>query len=229
MESGAFTVRRLRLDELDTIRAWATQEGWNPGIPDAAAFYHADPQGFFVGELDGRPVSCISCVAYDASFGFLGQYIVRPDCRGRGYGIQVWRAGMEHLGVRNVGLDGVVGQQENYQKSGFQYAHSHIRYRGVGGGKTSADVVPLSEVPFNDLIAFDREHFPAPRSGFLQRWIGLPGATALGVVRGGRLLGYGVIRPAVEGWKIGPLSLTGRRWPTPSCKVSSLPQRGNPS
>jgi hypothetical protein len=65
------------------------------------------PRGFFIGELDGQPVSCISCVAYDGSFGFVGLYIVQPALRGRGYGLQTWRAGMAHLGTRNFGLDGV--------------------------------------------------------------------------------------------------------------------------
>ena len=53
----------------------------------------------------GEPVACLSCVAYDDSFRFAGHYIVRPEFRGQGYGIQVWRAGMAHLGTRDVGLN----------------------------------------------------------------------------------------------------------------------------
>lgn len=206
---AGFTVRRMNRGEVDLIREWATAEGWNPGLHDAGCFYVTDPDGFFLGELNGEPVACISCVSYDTSFGFLGQYIVRSDCRGQGYGIQVWRAGMDHLGDRNVGLDGVVSQQENYLKSGFRYTHSHVRYRGVGGGEGAAGVVPLSDVPFDALAAYDREHFPAPRPGFLQSWIAIPGAVALGCARSGKLVGYGVIRPAVEGFKIGPLFADG--------------------
>ena len=103
-----FTVRPMKREEVALIREWANAEGWNPGTHDGDCFYHTDPGGFFLGELDGEPVACISCVAYDESFGFLGQYIVRPGFRGRGYGIEVWRAGMAHLGSRNVGLDGVL-------------------------------------------------------------------------------------------------------------------------
>src|SRR6185437_7815668 len=117
---------RMRADELDTIREWATLEAWNPGSHDAAAFFVADPDGFFVGELNGKAVSCISCVAYGGDFGFLGQYIVRPDARGRGFGVRTWATGMDHLGGRNIGLDGVLEQQSNYERSGFRYAHQHI-------------------------------------------------------------------------------------------------------
>lgn len=200
-----FTVRRMKRSEAGLIRDWATAEGWNPGLHDAECFFDTDPAGFFVGELAGQPVACISCVAYDSTFGFLGQYIVRPGFRGQGYGIRVWDAGMAHLGQRNVGLDGVIAQQDNYRKSGFMFAHNHIRYRGLGEGKPASDVVPLSHVPHDAVVEYDRERFPAPRSGFLRNWIALPGAIARGCVREGKLVGYAVMRPAVEGYKIGPL------------------------
>ncbi len=200
-----FTVRPMKREEVALIREWANAEGWNPGTHDGDCFYHTDPGGFFLGELDGEPVACISCVAYDESFGFLGQYIVRPGFRGRGYGIEVWRAGMAHLGSRNVGLDGVLAQQDNYARSGFQFAHQHIRYQGEGGGPSSPEVVRLSSVPFEDVLAYDRRCFPAPRPTFLRAWLQLPESVALGYLREGRLAGFGVIRRSADGFKVGPL------------------------
>ncbi len=162
------TVRCMERAEVDLIREWATAEGWNPGLHDGGCFFDTDSPGFHLGELNGGPIACISCVAYDDSFGFLGQYIVHPGFRGQGYGLQLWQAGMTHLGERDVGLDGVVAQQENYRRSGFEFAHSHIRYRGVGSKGPASGVVALSEVPFEALAAYDRERFPAPRPGFLR-------------------------------------------------------------
>jgi hypothetical protein len=129
-----FIVRTMQPDEVGMARAWAAAEGWNPGLHTGRCFYTADPGGFFVGELDGQPISCISCVAYDDAFGFVGLYIVRPEFRGRGYGLRTWRVGMAHLGTRNVGLDGVRAQQRNYERSGFAVAYHHVRYQGEGGG-----------------------------------------------------------------------------------------------
>jgi hypothetical protein len=105
-----FIVRVMLPEEVEMIRTWSTAEGWNPGLHHGPCFFASDPEGFFVGELEGRPISCISCVAYDDSFGFLGLYIVRPEFRGRGYGLRTWRVGMARLGERNVGLDGVPAQ-----------------------------------------------------------------------------------------------------------------------
>jgi hypothetical protein len=187
------------------IRTWEIAEGWNPGLHHGPCFFATDPEGFFIGEFDGRPVSCISCVAYDDSFGFLGQYIVQPAFRGRGYGLQTWRAGMVRLGPRNVGLDGVLAQQGNYERSGFAVAHHHIRYQGAGGGRSPAGVVRLSAVPFEDVLAYDRGCFPAPRPTFLRAWMALPESVALGFLREGRLAGFGVAHRGVEGFKIGPL------------------------
>ena len=200
-----FCVRVIRPTEIEVIRAWATAEGWNPGLHDGPCFCATDPGGFFVGELDGQPISCISCVAYDDSFGFLGQYIVKPEVRGHGHGIRTWQAGMAHLGTRNVGLDGVLVQQSNYERSGFSFAHHHIRYQGEGGGRSPGGVVRLSAVPFEDVLAYDRRCFPAARSAFLRGWLALPESVALGCLREGQLAGFGVVRRSVEGFKIGPL------------------------
>jgi len=201
----SFTVRRMKREGLGLIRSWAAAEQWNPGLHDADAFFAADPEGFFLGELDGEPAACISCVAYGTGFGFLGQYIVRPEFRGRGYGLAVWKAGMQHLGDRNIGLDGVLNQQENYRTSGFHFAHQHIRYHARGGGDSPPGLIRLAEVPFEELFRYDRLHFPAERREFLREWIAMAGSTALGSMRFGRLAGYGVIRPSQDGCKVGPL------------------------
>ena len=60
-------------------------------------------------------------------------------------------------------------------------------------------------MPWQDVAAYDAPLFPADRESFLRRWIGRPGATALGVVRDGALRGYGVMRPCRIGHKVGPL------------------------
>ncbi len=200
-----FRIRTMTPADLDLAVDWAAGEGWNPGLDDAEAFRTADPDGFLIGELAGEPVGCISVVAYGEGFGFLGFYIVRPDFRGKGYGIRIWQAGMDRLKGRNVGLDGVVAQQDNYRRSDFQYAYANERFEGTGGGTAPGGVVELADVPFERVAAYDREMFLAPRDAFLRTWIARPGGRALGVVDGGTLRGFGVIRPCRSGHKIGPL------------------------
>lgn len=191
--------------ELDWAIEMAAQEGWNPGLGDADAFYAADPEGFLIGTLDDEPVGCISAVAYGETFGFIGLYIVRPDFRGRGYGYRLWEAGMERLAGRNVGLDGVVEQQGNYRRSGFNLAYRNVRYRFEDTADLPVDVIPIDAGWAETLGLYERALFPAPRPDFLRAWLTVPDASAFAVVEDDRLRGWGLIRPSREGSKIGPL------------------------
>ena len=126
-----FAIRVMTPRDVALAGDWAAAEGWNPGLADAACFTTVDPDGFHIGELGGTAASTISVVNYDDGFSFLGFYIVRPDLRGRGYGLRTWQAAIAHAGTRMIGLDGVVAQQDNYRKSGFVFAHRNIRFGGV--------------------------------------------------------------------------------------------------
>lgn len=205
MSDRQYRIRRMAEADVDLAIDWAANEGWNPGINDSECFYYTDPDGFFKGELNGLPVGSISAVAYDDTFGFIGLYIVRPECRGKGYGIKLWDTAMYYLGDRNIGLDGVLAQQENYERSGFRLAYKNVRYEGIVNGKRSERIVGLNNVSFNDLSSYDSQIFPAPRPQFLRRWVTQPGAAAYGYLNDGILAGYGVIRQCRTGYKIGPL------------------------
>jgi hypothetical protein len=196
--------------DVQTAVDWAAEEGWNPGLRDAECFAAVDPEGFIGGYRDGEMVTSISVVNYDDAFAFLGFYIARPDVRGRGYGYATWKAGMAHAGDRQVGLDGVVAQQANYAKSGFNLVYRNIRH---GGPAPKADVaVPedltlraASAVPLDVIERYDRHCFPAPRRRFLRCWLDSEGHVARAVTGGNALRGYGVLRPCGTGWKVGPL------------------------
>jgi predicted N-acetyltransferase YhbS len=208
-EPGDFVVRTMSAEDVALAVEWAAQEGWNPGLHDAACFRAADPDGFFIGEWRGEPVACLSAVAYGEDFGFIGLYIVKQAFRGRGFGMRVWQHGMDYLRNRNIGLDGVVAQQANYKKSGFQLAYRNIRFQGVAQetpqGEHYADVLNASALPFESLSDYDRQCFPAARERFLAAWLAQPGAMTRVALRDGRVVGYGVLRRCLTGYKIGPL------------------------
>ncbi len=206
MTGDRLTIRPMTLAELELALDWAAAEGWNPGINDAAAFYAADPGGFLIGEIDGEPISTISAVRYDETFGFIGFYIVKPDRRGQGFGLQTWNEALRLLGDRNFALDGVLAQVENYRKFGFVPAYRHIRYQGTGIAATDPDnIVTLKDIPFADIFHYDHQHFPAPRPAFLQEWVTSPARAGYAYINDGNLCGYGVIRECRTGLKIGPL------------------------
>ncbi|MBE7380584.1 MAG: GNAT family N-acetyltransferase [Leptolyngbya sp. SIO1E4] len=208
MAAQNYTIKTMTRSELDLAIDWAASEGWNPGRYDADCFYAADPNGFLMGWLQDEPIASISVVKYGASFGFLGFYIVKPEFRGLGYGFQIWQAGLNYLQGCNIGLDGVVAQQDNYLKSGFKLAYRNIRYEGRGDGVAAApqaELVPLTSLPIDTVIEYDRPFFPDDRTAFLKRWLAQPDCVEIGLMHDQSLAGYGVLRVCRSGYKIGPL------------------------
>ncbi|MCX6152481.1 MAG: GNAT family N-acetyltransferase [Ignavibacteriales bacterium] len=202
----SFIVRNLQSEEMDFAIELAAQEGWNPGLNDGDCFFKTDPNGFFVGELDGEIIACKSAVKYGNKFGFMGFYIVKKKYRAQGYGIKIWQHAFNYLGGLTSGMDGVVEQQVNYKKSGYKFAYRQLRYVANNLiGKTYSDVIDLNDVPFEDVLKYDNEMFPAPRPTFLKCWLTQPNISAKVILAENKIIGYGVIRPCRVGFKIGPL------------------------
>jgi GNAT superfamily N-acetyltransferase len=185
--------------------AWADAEGWNPGLDDAERFLAADPGAFLWAEREGQIVATVSCALYGGSYAFVGFYIVRSELRGGGIGSPLFERALDRAGDRVVGLDGVLAQQASYERRGFVLAHRNVRWRTTGGGARPEGLVELSEVPVEQLLAFDSAVFGCERERFLRAWIDRPAGHALAYVDGGKLTGYGVVRPCRTGMKVGPL------------------------
>lgn len=206
-DAALLTVASSSLREWQEITEWAAAEGWNPGHGDAACFHPTDPAGFFIGRIDGQAVSAISIVNYTDAYAFLGFYLVHPDHRGRGLGLATWRAAMPHAGGRLIGLDAVPAQQATYRRSGFVPAYETTRYAGVPQRHDGpvADVLPVGREHLTAIADYDRQCFPAERRAFVERWLTAEGHHAYVWLAHGRVAGYGVIRPARDGRRIGPL------------------------
>jgi Acetyltransferase (GNAT) domain len=115
---------------------------------------------------------------------------------------------MEYLEDRNVGLDGVPDQIENYRKSGFTLAYRNVRYQrrtGSAAADPDTEIRAARAADFHEIMGLDREVFPAARPAFLRQWLTLPASRALAAFDEGAVTGYGVIRACREGHKIGPL------------------------
>lgn len=203
------TIRPLRESEMHIAIEWARQEGWNPGVEDGPAFFAADPNGFFAGEVDGELVNLISAIRYGDAFGFIGFYICKREHRAKGYGHRIWHHAMAYLGTRLIGLDAVSEQTASYGEHGFKPAYRNIRQSGLSLCDMPMDprISPLGQGIFPSVRDYDRAFFPGHRTDFLTGWLSPTAETRRGFVfvEDGDLKGYGVIRQCHEGFKIGPL------------------------
>ena len=204
------TFRQASKEDFHTAVAWAEREGWNPGLDDAGVFWETDPDGFVCAERDGEVIATGSVVSY-GKFGFMGFFIVRPDLRGQGIGREFWHWRrdllLDRLGPDGaIGMDGVFEMQPFYAKGGFTFSHRNLRMQGEGKHlPLGPRIIPLAELDFEDVAAYDAVHFGCRRDEFLRRWISQPHARSYGIYQGGALWGMGVIRECGVGYKIGPL------------------------
>ena len=204
-----FDVLEMQPEDLEFCVEQARREGWNPGLHDMDVFYAVDPSGWFkaVDEM-GRILGCISAVAYDKHFGFIGYFVVLPEQRGGRVGVELGLRALEYLGDRVIGQDGVFAKVANYETWGFELAYRNLRYEWIAGRLPDANGVraePYDPTMLPDILKFDADVFPCRREAFLEQWLAMPEAVVRTVFARGELTGYGMRRRCTTGHKIGPL------------------------
>ncbi|KMW60835.1 GCN5-related N-acetyltransferase [Candidatus Rhodobacter oscarellae] len=198
--------RNATLTELQTVLDWAAEEGWNPGLDDAGAFFAADPGGFFLATDGGAPVAAISVVNHNPGFAFLGLYMVRPSHRGRGIGFALWQHALAHAGERTVGLDGVPAQQQNYAASGFVMAGGTTRFSGHVPATESAAIGLAGSPDLPELIQQEATASGQQKPRYLTEWFTeTTHRKTLVLRRNAEIQGFCTTRRCREGAKIGPL------------------------
>jgi hypothetical protein len=192
--------------DLDIAVEWAALEGWNPGLKDAECFYQTDPNGFFIGELNGEPIATISAVKYGNEFGFIGFYIVKKEFRGQGYGHKIWQVASDYLKNICSGLDGVVAQQESYESDGYVKAFNQFRFEEADvKGARDSEILDIKNISFDKIVEYDNNVVKYNRNIFLSCWLNMEGTNSCGIMRDDKIVGYGLIRACRNGYKIGPL------------------------
>ncbi|MEI6796718.1 MAG: GNAT family N-acetyltransferase [Methanomassiliicoccales archaeon] len=185
---------------------WAAQEGWNPGLHDAEAFYAADPHGFRIAYLNGEVAGTYSIVRYDEGFAFGGFYIVRKEERGHGVGREMLAAVLREAEPYNFGADGVVAMVPTYERHGLCTHFRSARFLGRVQGRADVSLRSLDDVGVEAVEAYDRGIFLHPRPAFLKEFLAAPDTqVAVATDSKGDLRGYGVLRPCVSGHKLAPL------------------------
>ncbi len=183
-------------------------EHWDINAYGLESLESEDPSGFLIGLVKEEPVGCILACRYGQDFGFIGMHLVDKKWRRRGYGTQLFTAGMEHLAGRTVGVEGAFSKQNYYHKYGFlfHYGTIHLEYTNSATPEvTDARLADASVLPFNQLLEYDLFHFGCRRPAFLRKWINYPGGTSLGLRQEKQLTGFGCIRPCDHGYMVGPL------------------------
>lgn len=135
----SLAIRPLTAADIPTVTGWARREGFTPGAGDLAIYRNTDRQGVWVGWLGSEPVGCIAGVRYNAAYGFIGLFLVVPEQRGKGYGLQLWRHALHHLAdLPCIGLEAAPDRVADYASWGFVPASPTTRWQRPGDGAAAA-------------------------------------------------------------------------------------------
>ena len=218
-----FTIRNISNDDLQKVTDWAKLEGFAPGIDDISIYKNTDKQGVWVGCLNNIPVGSIACVKYNSSYGFLGLFIVKKEYRNRGYGVKLWKHGLNYLkDIDCIGLEAAPMRIHDYQKWGFKKSSVTNRWKLYGNKNlpkfnfykdsySEFRVVPGDKISSEAVILYDSQREPSPRPHFLNDWLKNSYGLVKAIVdKNGMCHGFGRIRPCIlvddkKGWRIGPL------------------------
>lgn len=218
-----FRIRGLRAADLPVVTEWARQEGFCPGPGDVAIMQLVDQGGGWVGWVDHQPVGCILGVRYDAHFGFIGLFLVKPAYRGHGYGVALWRRALAHLkDVSCIGLEAAPERVDDYGGWGFRAAHDTLRWSSTTSPRdrprsrtlpSGHRLLPATAVPESAVAAYDARHEATPRPLFLREWLKARSPAdrvRVAVDARGACRGFARIRaalmpaPGSPAWRIGP-------------------------
>jgi hypothetical protein len=221
---SSFVVRFANsLDDFRWVVENANLEGWGPRVNDAEYLFALDfSKYFFIGELDGERVSCLSIVKYGEDYAFVGYYIVSKPHRGKGYGLRTWKYAFEASALSeqcNVGLDSLVNMETTYAKDGFERVWVIRRYAAVVSNVAEAlsdvrlpiglKIVPGPEVDVNKLAEYDKSIFDAYRQMLVASWITISAVSFVALNEKTEIVGYIILRRTIKfeesGYRLSPL------------------------
>jgi len=201
------TIRPMTRDDIPLGMALKAQAGWNQTEADWRRFLALEPEGCFVGELDGEQVGTVTTCTF-GPVAWIAMLIVDPSVRGRGVG----KALMEHAlawlagrGARTIRLDATHLGQPIYERLGFRADGDVIRYDGQAGPLTAAAGVDQYEDNELEAVAtLDRRALGVDRSKLLARLLQDNARWSFVVRQGAELTGYLTLRPGARAWQLGP-------------------------
>ena len=204
-----YAIDAMTREEASLLDDWAASEGWNPGVNDIEVAWGVDPQAFIALRRGNELIGGGSIISYRGAAGFMGLFIVRADHRGQGLGAVLWHERLRRLRLRlepnaPIGMDGVLDMVPFYERGGFEFLYRDLRYQGMAASRRDAAAVPLEDVDFARIDAYDRLHVEAPRTDFLLAWLAQGGGAGVALIDNGKFRGYGFLRPCRQGYKVGP-------------------------
>jgi len=184
-------------------------EGWASETKESfEGFLSFDPDGCFIAEHDSQRVGMCVAIKYKHT-GFIGELIVIPEMRGKGYGGKLFNHSIEYLksaGISSIYLDGDLDAVPIYEKTGFRKICKSLRFVGKLEGQENTHVRKTNSDDLSTICDIDTDLFGEDRSFFLKHCFGLFPDYCFVLEIDNKIYGYIFARPGVDVVSIGPFT-----------------------
>ena len=220
-----FVIRRATsLDDLQWVIEMATEEGWSPCKKEAECYFSAGlTPYFYIGELNGKRVGCISLVKHEESVATGSYYIVAKPYRGSGFGKKLFDCWLSSRDQCNIQIFSLIHMKDYYQKRGFQPRWIAKNYKFTASraaeGLASCQlppsveqILPASQADFEKLFAYSADMLGSSQTckSLLAAWLcHLQESSWAAIDKNGEVVGYLIMSETIrfpkEGYYIAPL------------------------
>jgi GNAT superfamily N-acetyltransferase len=187
------------------------QAGWNQVESDWRRFLDMQPEGCFVGVLDGVPVgTTVTCLF--GTVAWIAMVLVEVGVRRQGVATALLRHALHFLderGVRTVRLDATAAGQPVYEKLGFTPEYRLARYEGTAPRTgAQAHVTEATAGLLPQIIALDCQATATRREKMLTRLLAEAPQAVRVWRRDGQVDGYVATRRGAHAVQVGPCIAT---------------------
>ena len=191
----------------------ARQENWGMALGDKECYFAADPEGFFIGELNGKKVCSLSMIKYPRSkLAVMGFGITVPEYRERGYlreiAKHVRQSAPEEYCIQGDALKYLIPFLQNeigLRNFGWVNLCSIVNSKNAVdllktyGNNSSISLRPAVEIDCEQLSNYEEDVIRIYRKSFLQKWISFPGRKGWVALNAkGTIVGFVVSREILQ-------------------------------
>ncbi len=191
----------------------ARQADWNQIESDWRRFLAMQPDGCFVGELDGVSVATTAAFTF-GPVAWIAMVLVDINSRRKGVATTLLKHALDFLderGIETVRLDATAAGQPVYEKLGFVPEYPLTRFMGTAQPSPSPSgltLPPIADPQLREVVAFDHQMTATPREKMLARLFDESPDLTRVFHREGQLEGYVTGRRGAHAILIGPCIAT---------------------
>ena len=195
-ETNTFTIRPMKLADLDQAFGLSLNEGWNQTLQDWRLLFDNKENVCLVAEKDNIVAGTATALNHDNKIAWIGMVLVDKTLRGQGAGKMLLEEIIRRVKhVESVKLDATPAGEPLYSKLGFIPEYKIFRMTcsaliNNSGSKSGNELYPITVENLSDTLKLDRSVFGTDRSYLLKNLMNENPGRAFCLKKDNALSGY---------------------------------------